>query len=96
MALWLDRALDVALSPALWLAALLAFVYSTLFTVWRGGGWRGWGCDVLAGLIGFGVGQIAGVLLDSKWLRVGDVQLLWGTLAALIALAVGRWLQNRE
>ncbi len=93
--LWLDWLLDVVLAPALWLAVLLAVIYSTLFALWRGGGWRGWGRDILAGLIGFGVGQMAGTWLGSTWLRVGDVQLLWGTLAAVIALIVGAWRQAR-
>lgn len=93
--LWLDRLLDVAFSPALWLAALLAFSYSTLFTLWRGAGWRSWGRDLLAGLVGFGAGQIAGMGLGSAWLRVGDVQLLWGTLGAVIALIVGAARQAR-
>lgn len=95
-ALWLDRLLDAALSPALWLAMLLTFIYSTLFTAWRGGGWRSWPRDLLAGLIGFGIGQMAGVLFGSTWLRVGDIHLLWGTLMTVAALVLGRWLYARR
>lgn len=96
MNLWLDVLLDVVLSPTLWLAVLLALVYSTLFTFWHGAGWRTWGRDALAGLAGFGVGQILGLLLDAHWLRIGDVQLLWGTLASVAALVLGRWLRGRR
>jgi uncharacterized membrane protein YeaQ/YmgE (transglycosylase-associated protein family) len=87
---WLDRLLNIALSPALWLSVLLAFIYSTLFTIWRGGGWRGWLLDLLAGLIGFALGQLAATLFDSTLVRVGDVHLLWATVGAVIALLLGR------
>ncbi len=93
---WLDAVLDVVLSPALWLSVVLAGVYSTLFTIWRWAGWRQWGRDVLAGLLGFGIGQAAGMLSGLPWLRVGDVQLLWGTVATALALAIGRWLRSRR
>ncbi len=87
---WLDRLLDVVLSPALWLGVALAFVYGTLFTLWCGGGWRAWRRDLWVGLVGFGIGQALGMLFHSTWLRVGQIQLLWGTLAAAAALVIGR------
>lgn len=87
---WLDRLLDAALSPALWLGVAVAFVYATLFTLWSGGGWRAWGRDLLAGWVGFGIGQALGMLTHSTWLRMGQVQLFWGTLLAAAALVAGR------
>lgn len=87
---WLDRLQDVALSPALWLGAALALIYGALFTLWCGGGWRAGRRDLMAGLVGFGIGQALGVLFHSTWLRVGEIQLLWGTLAAAAALVIGR------
>lgn len=92
----LDWVLDAVLSPALWLSVMLALAYGTLFTVWRWAGWRQWGRDLLAGLIGFGVGQAAGMLVGWRWLRLGEVQLLWGTVVTIMALAIGRWLQSRR
>lgn len=93
---WLDWVLDIVLSPALWLSVVLSLAYSTLFTLWRWAGWRQWGRDLLAGLIGFGVGQVAGMLAGLPWLRLGEVQLLWGTVSAVIALGIGRWLRARR
>jgi hypothetical protein len=87
---WLEKLLDIVLSPGLWLSALLALVYSVLFSAWRWVGWRQLGRDVLAGLVGFAAGQLAGSLLRFGWLRVGEVQLLWGTVAAVVALILGR------
>lgn len=92
---WSDRLLDIALSPALWLSVALALIYAALFTVWRGGGRRQFPRDLLAGLIGFGVGQAAGVLSGLDLLRVGDVQLLWGTAGAVGALWLGRRFRSR-
>ncbi|OQA47043.1 MAG: hypothetical protein BWY52_00392 [Chloroflexi bacterium ADurb.Bin325] len=92
----LDRLLNIALSPALWLSVLLAFIYSTLFTLWRGGGWGQWPRDLALGLAGFGAGHLVGLLTGLDWLRIGDVQLLWGSLGALIALFLGRRIWRRQ
>jgi hypothetical protein len=87
---WLDAGLDVLLSPGLWLSVLLVLIYSLLFSAWRWGGWRQLGCDVLAGLLGFAVGQLISTLGGFNWLHIGQVQLLLGTIGAVTALAVGR------
>jgi hypothetical protein len=87
---WFDLALDVVLSPGLWLSVLLALIYSLLFSAWRWGGWRQLGRDVLAGLLGFAAGQLIGTLAGFDWGRIGQVQLLLGTAGAVALLAVGR------
>jgi hypothetical protein len=89
---WLDRLLDIALSPTLWLSIMLSLTYSALFYAWRGGGWRQLGRDLLAGLAGFGAGQAAGALLEIDWLLIGQMRLFTGTLGSLVALFLGRWL----
>jgi hypothetical protein len=87
---WPDRLLNLALNPALWLSVLLAFIYSTLFTLWRGGGWKQWLRDVGVGLLGFALGHLLAALMGVHWLQIGDVQLLWGSLGVLAALLLGR------
>jgi hypothetical protein len=91
---WQDQAsdwvLDVALSPALWLSAFLAIAASLLFYLWRGGGRRQLGRDVLAGLAGFAAGQVLGMALRLPDLRLGDVQLIWGLLGCVAGLVAGR------
>lgn len=87
---WIERMWDILLSPALWLSLTLALGYSLLFSLWRGGGWRKMPRDLLAGCIGFGAGQLAGLLLNLNLLRVGEVHVLWGTLGAALALLLGR------
>lgn len=87
---WIDALLDLVLSPALWLGVAIAVVCSVAFYAWRGGGLRQLGRDLVAGLVGFGLGQLAGTWLGFDWLRVGQVQVLLGVGGALIALLVGR------
>ena len=82
---WLEKILDIVLAPGLWLSVLLALIYSLLFSAWRWAGGRQLGRDVLFGLLGFAAGQLAGVLLRLGWLRIGEVQLLWGTIGAVAA-----------
>ena len=76
--------------PAPGFSVLLALIYSLLFSALWWGGWRQTGRDLLAGLVGFALGQLLGSLLDFQWLRVGEVQLLWGTVLAVLTLALGR------
>jgi uncharacterized membrane protein YeaQ/YmgE (transglycosylase-associated protein family) len=87
---WLDIGLDVLLSPGLWLSVLLALIYGLLFSAWRWNGWGQLGRDVLVGLLGFAAGQWVGTLVGFNWGRIGQVQLLFGTIGAVMALAVGR------
>jgi len=92
---WFDLVLDIALAPVLWLSIALALAYGVLFYGWRGGGWRQLGRDLAAGLIGFGLGQAVGMLAGTSWLMIGQVQLLWGTLGALLGLVLRRRLWPR-
>ncbi len=87
---WFDALLDLVLSPALWLGVTIAAACSVVFYGWRGGGLRQLGRDLVAGLVGFGLGQLAGTWLGFDWLRVGQVQVLLGAGGALVALLVGR------
>ena len=86
----LDQVLDIVLSPALWLCILFGVVYALLFTLWRGGGFRQLLRDLVAGVCGFGAGQMLAGFLHLPTLAVGEVHLIWGSLGAVIALLVGR------
>ena len=85
-----DMALDIILSPALWLSVLFGMIYSLLFTLWRGGGWRQALRDLLAGVLGFGAGQLLASFLPLPTLRVGETHLIWGSLVAALSLLLGR------
>lgn len=90
MQLLIDRALDIALSPALWLCVLFGLIYGLLFTLWRGGGFRQLPRDLAAALLGFGLGQLLASSLHLPTLLVGEVHLLWGSFFAVLALLAGR------
>lgn len=84
-----DLVLDFVLSPVLWLSVLLGVIYAVMFTFWRGG-WRYVWRDIAAGVTGFGFGQAMATFLALPSVRVGQVHLLWGSLAAVLFLALGR------
>jgi hypothetical protein len=85
-----DSVLDVVLSPTLWMCVLFGVVYAVLFSIWRGGGPRQWLHDIIAGVLGFALGQLTATLFHLPTLMVGQVHLLWGSLFAVLALLVGR------
>jgi hypothetical protein len=87
---WIDGVIDVVLSPALWLSVAIAVVCSVLFYAWRGGGARQLGRDVVAGLLGFGAGQLIGAYLQMDLPRLGEVQVVVGVAGAAFALFIGR------
>ncbi len=88
--------LDFVLSPMVWLSVSLALLYSALFYGWKGGGLRQLARDLLAGLVGFAIGQAIGSWRNWDLLMIGQVQLLAGTVGAILALTVGRSISQRS
>ena len=82
----IEPALDLLLSPKLWLSVGLGMACGLLFHIWRGGGWRWLLADFLAGVVGFAVGQVAGTLVRVDRLMIGQVQILPGILGAVVFL----------
>jgi hypothetical protein len=91
-----DLALDIVLSPALWLSILFGLIYALLFTLWRGGGWRQGLRDLVAGVLGFCVAQLLAMLLPIPSPQVGEVHLLWGSIFAVGFLVLGRRFWRRR
>jgi len=85
-----DVILDIALSPTLWLCVVFGLVYGVLFTLWRGSGWRQLARDAAVGVFGFVAGQLLASVLRLPVVKVGEVHLLWGSLASVFSLLVGR------
>lgn len=81
----------MSLPPSLILSTLLAAVLGTLWFAWRGRTLRDWIIDLLAALLGFGLGQLVGWLLGLGLPTIGEVRVVEGTLFALLAL----WLTQR-
>lgn len=72
--------------PSLVLSLLLALIIATVWFVWRGGRASDWVFDVLAAVVGFGLGQLAGTVLGWTLFQVGEVRVIMGTVCALLAL----------
>ncbi len=79
------------LPPSLVLSTVLAVLLGTLWFVWRGRTLRDWIIDVLAALLGFGLGQLVGWLLGLGLPTIGEVRVVEGALFAVLAL----WLTQR-
>lgn len=79
------------LPPSLILSTLLAVLLGTLWFVWRGRTLRDWIIDLLAALLGFGLGQLVGWLLGLGLPTMGQVRVVEGVLFALLAL----WMTQR-
>ncbi len=76
----------MSLPPSLLLSTLLAAVLGTLWFAWRGRTLRDWIIDLLAALLGFGLGQLVGWLLGLGLPTIGEVRVVEGTVFALLAL----------
>jgi hypothetical protein len=92
----IDGVMDVVLSPALWLSVVVAVACSVLFYGWRGGGMRQLGRDLAVSLLGFGIGQLAGIYLQLDFLRLGQVRILAGIAGAVCALFLGRLIWRQD
>ena len=74
--------------PWLVLAALLSTAYGALFHLWRGGNVRRLWLFLIAAWIGFGLGQVAGMLVGWNEAMLGEVHLLEATAGSWLALLV--------
>lgn len=84
----LSALFDLVTHPAFILSIVLALLYAAVFHVWQGRTVAGLGWFMLASLIGFALGSVAGNLLHFPTL--GQVQILLGTAGSLLALFVVR------
>jgi hypothetical protein len=85
--------LDFLLSPALLLSLVVSLIYTALFHLWRGRTLRDLGVYALAAAVGFGVGQLVGLLTGLKWLDVGQVNMVEASLFSWLALFVANRLK---
>lgn len=81
---------DWWLNPPLVLSALLAVGYGSLFHLWQGRTYRDLIVYVMAAVIGFGLGQGIGMLLNSDWFRIGQVRIIEATLMAWFVLLISK------
>ncbi len=80
-------------SPPLVFSFILVSIYAALFHLWWGKSVKELVLYWVAGLVGFGVGQLAGSSLGFKLLMIGQIYVLEGTLACWLFLFIARWLK---
>lgn len=76
------------LSPALLLGTLFCLGYGSLAHVGAGRSLRDLMGFVLIGTLGFGIGQLMGMMIQSPFLQIGELHLFEASLAAWSLLAV--------
>jgi uncharacterized membrane protein YfcA len=79
--------------PYLLLLLLLGAVYGVLFHLWRGKTLRDLIIYLLTGIIGVGLGQAIGNLIDTGILMVGPLHLVEATFAGWLSLFIMDWLK---
>lgn len=79
--------------PPIVLSVVIASAYAGLFNLWRKGSLRDLLFYLLAAWVGFGIGQIAGMLLGFDWLMIGSVYMLEGTVLSWTLLFLMQWLR---
>ncbi|MER3515239.1 MAG: hypothetical protein C4310_13325 [Chloroflexota bacterium] len=81
----------LSIPPALVLAGLLSTAYGAAFHL-VAGGLRRLLLYIVAGWVGFALGQFAGVYGDTDPLRIGQVHVVSATLGSWLALILAHWL----
>ena len=82
-------------SPSLTLAFILATLYGAAFHVVAGGDARRLAFFLIAGWLGFGLGQILGTAFGVDIFDIGALHAASATLGALLALFLARLLTGR-
>ncbi len=76
------------IAPSLLLSLLLSVGYAALFHLWRGRSLGDLLLYLLVSAVGFGAGQLAGTLLRTPLLQIGEVHLVEATIGAFVALGI--------
>jgi hypothetical protein len=79
-------------SPSIALGFILATLYGAAFHLIVGGDARRLAFFLLAGWLGFTLGQVAGVVLGVTIFSIGPLHTFSATLGAVLALSVARLL----
>ncbi|MEM7030995.1 MAG: hypothetical protein AAF629_15625 [Chloroflexota bacterium] len=81
------------MSPFFLLTILIGGIYGAIFQVWQGKTVRDVFFYVLAGTIGFSLGQMVGSALGWQYGMIGPLFLIEGTFICWITLLATRWLR---
>ncbi len=82
-------------TPAVTFGFILATIYGAVFHLVVGGDIRRLALYLLAGWLGFAVGDLTGALLDVTLFKTGQIHMLSATVGAWTALFAARMLLSR-
>ena len=85
--------MQILLSPSLVLSVIIASAYAAFFNLWQGGSTRDLLIYLLAGWLGFAIGELAGDFVGMDILMIGGIHVLEGTIGSLVLLILARWLK---
>ncbi len=81
------------MSPYFLLSVLLGGAYGSLFHIWQGKS----ATDIFyyfpAGVIGFGLGQVAAKTLGWQFLLIGPIHIIEASIGCIVILLLARWLR---
>lgn len=79
--------------PYILLSILLGITYGTIFHLWRGKTVRDLIIYILAGIIGFALGQGMANLMDFSMLLIGPLHIVEATVVSWASLFLVQWLK---
>jgi hypothetical protein len=79
--------------PYLLLSLMLGALYGTVFHLWRGQGFKDLAIYLIAGIIGFILGQAVGNLLGLSFFLIGPLHFIEATILSWVGLFVAQWLK---
>ena len=79
--------------PALILSLIIASAYGALFHVWKGKTAKDLLIYLIAGLTGFGLGQLVGKTLGLGIFMIGEVHVVEASLICWLILFIAKWLK---
>lgn len=82
------------LSPPFVLSVLLSTMLATLFNLWQGGSVRDLALYLIAGWLGFVVGELLGDWMGLDVFMIGEVHVAEAILACVLLLFLARWLKT--
>lgn len=83
-------------SPTLIFGFIIATLWGALFHLIMGGDIRRFALFLLVGWIGFGLGQIIGIILEINLFNVGSLHIVSSSLGAFTALIVAYFLTRNS
>lgn len=82
------------LSPPFVLSALVSTALAALFNLWQGGSVRDLGLYLVAGWLGFAIGNLLGDWLGLDLFMIGKIHMAEAGLMCGVLLFLARWLKT--